>query len=81
MKMEAEFRVVQLQAKEHQGLLATPEARRGQEGSSSRAVRGSTACRHRDLGLSASQPVRQYVAVVLNQVLWELTHAGSPCWS
>lgn len=29
--MEAEFRVVQLQAKEHQGLLATPEARKRQE--------------------------------------------------
>ena len=34
--------VMRLQAKEHQGLLATPEARKGKEGFSPTGFRGST---------------------------------------
>lgn len=54
-----EIKVIYLQAKEHQGLPAQPQARRAWKRFVLRANRRNQACQHLDFGLVASRTVRQ----------------------
>ena len=59
--------MMQLQAKEHQGLLGATRNRKRQERNSSlEASEGAWPCQHLDFRLLASGTVREYISVVLS---------------
>ena len=53
--MEAETRVMCLQAEEGQDVLATPKAKRGREQTPLTTLRRNPSCQHLDLGLLVSR--------------------------
>lgn len=65
MTTEAESRVVHPQAKEGQGLVATPEAERKAWNRFSPSER-AWPCQRLDLGRPAFRTMREYTAIVLN---------------
>lgn len=64
VKTGVEIGVWQLEVKEPQGLLQTPEAGRGRKGSSPEPPGKAFSYRHSDFGLPASRTVKEHISAV-----------------